>query len=81
MYCLIQVRDVMHKAFWDCLKEDLSQETPSYEQAFVLLQEVRDNLLDITLPHHTRLRQEIQDTLDLDLIKQQTEHNALDFSQ
>ena len=71
----------MHKAFWDCLKEDLAQETPSYEQAFVLLTEVRDNLLEITLPHHTRLRQEINEMLDIDLIKQQTEHGVLNFGQ
>ncbi|XP_063608808.1 T-complex protein 11-like protein 1 [Penaeus indicus] len=76
-----QVRDVMHKAFWDQLAEQLAQEPPSYEQALILLQEVRDNLLDITLPHHTRLRQEISDTLDVDLIKQQAEHGVLDFSQ
>ncbi|XP_063871825.1 T-complex protein 11-like protein 1 [Scylla paramamosain] len=76
-----QVRDVMHKAFWDHLAQELSQDPPSYEQALVLLQEVRDNLLDITLPHHTRLRQEISETLDVDLIKQQAEHGVLDFSQ
>ncbi|KAK8727247.1 hypothetical protein OTU49_009780 [Cherax quadricarinatus] len=76
-----QVRDVMHKAFWDQLAEQLSQDPPCYDQALVLLQEVRENLLDITLPHHTRLRQEISDTLDVELIKQQTEHGVLDFSQ
>ncbi|MPC60900.1 T-complex protein 11-like protein 1 [Portunus trituberculatus] len=76
-----QVRDVMHKAFWDHLAQELAQDPPTYDQAFVLLQEVRDNLLDITLPHHNKLRQEISETLDVDLIKQQTEHGLLDFSQ
>ncbi|XP_042876370.1 T-complex protein 11-like protein 1 isoform X1 [Penaeus japonicus] len=76
-----QVREVMHKAFWDQLAEQLAQEPPSYEQALILIQEVRDNLVDITLPHHTRLRQEISDTLDVELIKQQAEHGVLDFSQ
>ncbi|KAG0719969.1 T-complex protein 11-like protein 1 [Chionoecetes opilio] len=76
-----QVRDVMHKAFWDHLAHELAQDPPTYEQAFVLLQEVRQNLLDITLPHHTRLRQEISETLDVDLIRQQAEHGVLDFAQ
>nr|XP_045621954.1 T-complex protein 11-like protein 1 isoform X2 [Procambarus clarkii] len=76
-----QVRDVMHKAFWDQLASQLLQDPPCYDQALVLLQEVQENLLDITLPHHTRLRQEISDTLDVELIKQQTEHGVLDFSQ
>lgn len=76
-----QVRDVMHKAFWDHLAQELAQDPPSYDQALVLLQEVRENLLDITLPHHTRLRQEISETLDVDLIKQQAEHGVLDFAQ
>lgn len=75
-----QVKDVMHKAFWDHLAEELSQDPPSYDQALVLLQEVRDNLLDITLPHQSKLRQEISETLDVDLIKQQAEHGILDFT-
>lgn len=81
LFHFFKVRDVMHKAFWDQLAEQLAQEPQCYEQALILLQEVRDNLLDITLPHHTRLRQEISDTLDVDLIKQQAEHGVLDFSQ
>ncbi|KAK3885875.1 hypothetical protein Pcinc_009936 [Petrolisthes cinctipes] len=76
-----QVREVMHKAFWDHLGEELAQDPPSYTQALILLAEVKENLLDITLPHHTRLRQDIQDTLDADLIKQQAENGVLDFAQ
>ena len=71
----------MHKAFWDHLSQELSQDPPTYNQALVLIHEVRENLLEITLPHHTRLRQEISETLDVDLIKQQAEHDVLDFSQ
>ncbi|XP_066976771.1 T-complex protein 11-like protein 1 [Macrobrachium rosenbergii] len=76
-----QVRDVMHRAFWDQLADQLAQDPPCYEQALILLQEVRDNLIDITLPHHTKLRQEISDSLDVELIKQQAEHGILNFSQ
>lgn len=75
-----QVRDVMHQAFWDNLRDQLKQEPPVYTQAFVLLQEVRDQLLEITLPHQRRLRQEINERFDVDLIKQQAEHGVLDFA-
>lgn len=76
-----KVRDTMHKAFWDNLADQLVQKPPSYEQAFVLLQEVRDNLIDITLPHHTRLRTEISEKFDVELIKQQAEHGVLNFDE
>ncbi|RXG59453.1 T-complex protein 11-like protein 1 [Armadillidium vulgare] len=76
-----KVRDTMHKAFWDNLAEQLKEDPPDYTQAFVLLQEVRDNLLEITLPHHTRLRQEINEKFDVELIKQQAEHGVLNFEE
>lgn len=71
----------MHKAFWDNLSDQLKQDPPNYTQAFVLLQEVRDNLIEITLPHQTRLRQEIAEKFDVDLIKQQAEHGVLKFEE
>ncbi|XP_018013293.1 uncharacterized protein LOC108670340 [Hyalella azteca] len=74
-----QVRDMVHQAFWDNLKEQLSHTPPVYTQAFVLLQEVRDQLLELTLPHQLRLRQQISDKLDLELIQQQARHHVLDF--
>lgn len=76
-----QVRDVMHQAFWDNLRDQLEQQPPVYSQAFVLLQEVRDQLLEITLPHQRKLRQEIGDKLDVDLIKQQAQNGVLDFQE
>ncbi|KAB7498560.1 hypothetical protein Anas_01150 [Armadillidium nasatum] len=75
------VRETMHKAFWDNLTEQLKEDPPDYTQAFVLLQEVKDKLLEITLPHHTRLRQEINEKFDLELIKQQVEHGVLNFEE
>ena len=71
----------MHRAFWDNLREQLSEDPPVYTQAFVLLQEIRDQLLEITLPHQKKLRQEISEKLDFDLIKQQAEHGVLNFEE
>ena len=37
-----QVRDVVHKAFWDKLREELSQDPPVFSQALSLIQEVKE---------------------------------------
>ncbi|KAL7644995.1 UNVERIFIED_CONTAM: hypothetical protein RMT77_004819 [Armadillidium vulgare] len=76
-----KVRETVHKAFWDNLSEQLKEDPPDYTQAFVLLQEVRDKLIEITLPHHTRLREEINEKFDIELIKQQVEHGVLNFEE
>lgn len=42
-----QVRDVVHKAFWDKLREELNQDPPVFSQALSLIQEVKEvSLLD-----------------------------------
>ena len=69
----------MHKAFWDILSEQLNSNPIVYDQSFTLLHEVKENLIEITLPHHTKLREEINDKLDVDLIKQQAVNETLDF--
>lgn len=35
-------------------------------------------LLSLLLPHQNRLRNEIEEALDMDLLKQESEHGALD---
>jgi len=35
--------------------------------------------MELLLPHHQRLRANIDEVLDLDMIQQQAEHGALDF--
>lgn len=36
------------------------------------------NLLSLLLPHQNRLRNEFEESLDMDLLKQETEYGALD---
>ena len=36
-----QVRDVVHKAFWDKLREELNQDPPTFNQAMSLIEEVK----------------------------------------
>ena len=70
----------MHRAFWDVLESQLNESPPNFKQAMVLLTEIKENILSLLLPQHTRLRQEIEEILDLDLILQQAENGILDFA-
>ncbi|KFO77049.1 T-complex protein 11-like 1, partial [Cuculus canorus] len=74
------VRHIVHKAFWDSLEAQLKEDPPTYDHTIKLLGEIKENLLSLLLPHHTRLRNQITEVLDLDLIKQEAENGALDIS-
>lgn len=37
-----QVKDTMHKAFWELLREQLKSDPPEYSQAMILLSEIRE---------------------------------------
>ncbi|KAL1506327.1 hypothetical protein ABEB36_005714 [Hypothenemus hampei] len=73
------IKDTMHKVFWDVLREELSCDPPCYKQAFILLEEIKEILLDLLLPQHTKIKQQICEVLDIPLIKQQAEKGILDF--
>ncbi|XP_032139530.1 T-complex protein 11-like protein 1 isoform X3 [Sapajus apella] len=75
-----RVKDIVHKAFWDCLSAQLSEDPPAYDHAIKLVGEIKETLLSFLLPGHTRLRNQITEVLDLDLIKQEAENGALDIS-
>lgn len=75
-----KVKEIVHKAFWDSLSVQLSDDPPSYDHAIKLVGEIKETLLSFLLPGHTRLRNQITEVLDLDLIKQQAENGALDIS-
>jgi len=42
-----QIKEVMHKAFWDSLAESLSEDPPDYTHALVLLKEVKEVIIII----------------------------------
>ncbi|CAG9823180.1 unnamed protein product [Phaedon cochleariae] len=73
------IKETMHKAFWDVLRTQLAEEPPNYTQALNLLEEIREGLFSVLLPQHTRIKQQISEILDTDLIKQQAEKGTLDF--
>ncbi|XP_071792101.1 T-complex protein 11-like protein 1 isoform X1 [Asterias amurensis] len=73
-----QCRDIVHKAFWDTLRQQLEDDPPTYDHSITLLGEVKELLVSILLPHHDRLRTQIEEGIDLPLIQQQAEHGILD---
>ncbi|XP_053616402.1 T-complex protein 11-like protein 1 isoform X2 [Plodia interpunctella] len=73
------VKETMHKAYFDILREQLNSDPPEYKQALVLLEDVKQGLFSILLPRHTRIKEMIEEVLDTDFIKQQAENNSLDF--
>ncbi|NXF50495.1 TCP11 protein, partial [Oceanites oceanicus] len=74
-----QVKETLHKAFWDSLEEQLSASPPDYTRAIQLLQEIKEALLSLLLPRHNQLRSQIEEVLDMELIRQEAEHGALDI--
>lgn len=73
------VKEMVHKAFWDLLKEELGRDPPVYNRALILLEEIKEWLLSLLLPHQTRTQTEIKEKLDIDLIRQQVEAETLDM--
>ncbi|KAG7204914.1 hypothetical protein KM043_005306 [Ampulex compressa] len=74
-----RVKEIMHKAFWDLLADQLSADPPDYTQALVLLNEIKETLDELVLSHHSKIKENIKEVLDIDLIKQQAEKGVLDF--
>nr|XP_023396964.1 T-complex protein 11 homolog isoform X1 [Loxodonta africana] len=68
----------MYNAFWDHLREQLSSTPPDFTYALDLLEKVKGILLSLLLPRQNRLKNEIEEALDMDLLKQEAEHGALD---
>ncbi|KAM8891898.1 T-complex protein 11-like protein 1 isoform 1-T2 [Spinachia spinachia] len=74
-----QVKEIMHKAFWDCLEFQLNEEPQTYGHSIKLLSEIRETLLSFLLPGHGPLRSRIEEVLDLPLIQQEAENGVLDI--
>ncbi|MEE6480008.1 hypothetical protein FKM82_012431 [Ascaphus truei] len=74
-----RVKQIVHKAFWDCLESELNEDPPQYEHAIKLFDEIKEILLSFLTPGTNRLRTQICEVLDADFIRQQAEHNAVDI--
>nr|XP_056702723.1 T-complex protein 11-like protein 2 [Euleptes europaea] len=74
-----RVKQIVHKAFWDRLEEDLNEDPPEYEHAIKLFEEIKEILLSFLNPGANRMRSQICEVLDADLIRQQAQHDAVDI--
>ncbi|KAL3845673.1 hypothetical protein ACJIZ3_003076 [Penstemon smallii] len=70
------VRDTMEKAFWDGLMETLKQDVPDYSWVLKLIKEVRDELCELS---PSTWRQEIEQSIDLDILSQVSQMGTLDI--
>ncbi|KAL6431863.1 hypothetical protein ACFW04_007371 [Cataglyphis niger] len=74
-----RVKEIMHKAFWNLLAKKLAEDPPDYSHALILLKEIKESLDELVPPQNSRIKENIREVLDLDLIKQQAEKGVLDF--
>nr|XP_006138052.1 T-complex protein 11-like protein 2 [Pelodiscus sinensis]XP_006138053.1 T-complex protein 11-like protein 2 [Pelodiscus sinensis]XP_014436550.1 T-complex protein 11-like protein 2 [Pelodiscus sinensis]XP_025034693.1 T-complex protein 11-like protein 2 [Pelodiscus sinensis] len=73
-----RVKQIVHKAFWDLLESELNEDPPEYDHAIKLFEEIKETLLSFLTPGANRIRNQICEVLDADLLRQQVEHNAVD---
>lgn len=73
------VKENLHKAFWDILKAELNDDPPEYGQAIRLLEEIRETMLSFLNPGANRMRTQIMEVLDIDLIRQQADNDVIDI--
>ncbi|XP_028632916.1 T-complex protein 11 homolog isoform X1 [Grammomys surdaster] len=73
-------KDTMPSDFWDHLKEQLSAVPPDFSCALELLKEIKEILLSLLLPRQSRLRNEIEEALDMNFLHQQVDRGDLNVS-
>ncbi len=76
-----QIKDMMHKAFYDLLEKKVS-DPPDYEWITRLYQEIRDRLCNILVMLGRKDKYtytEIQESMDVELFGQMIKHNAFNY--
>jgi hypothetical protein len=75
------IKDTMHKAFWDLLREQLGQTPPCYDHAIQLLADIKEYFQSVLPKNNKKALDRINEILDATVIRQQAENNVLDFKQ
>ena len=52
---VLQVKKIVHQAFWDVLAAQLNEDPPEYSHALSLLAEVKQAILNLLMPQQKRL--------------------------
>ncbi|CAH8865569.1 unnamed protein product [Trichobilharzia szidati] len=71
-----QIKETMHRAFWDILRSSLESDPPDYQPALRLLEEIKQSLTELVLPNQTKLQKLIENLLDIDVAKSQLEETG-----
>ncbi|KAM8720988.1 hypothetical protein ACLKA7_006946 [Drosophila subpalustris] len=74
-----RIKTMVHKAFWDLLRQQLERQPPSYDQAIRLLGEIKEDFPQLLSAKNASLLGRINAALDEGLIRQQAERGVLDF--
>lgn len=74
-----RIKDIMTKAYWDVLREQLARDPPSFEHAISLLGEIKDWLKDVISRKNQAALERIYEVLDEAVIRQQAEQGVLNF--
>jgi|APSaa5957512535_1039671.scaffolds.fasta_scaffold37503_2 hypothetical protein len=75
-----QLRDIMKKAFWDKLEEDLKKQPPELRNVLSLLDEIKMKL-KMLVPRRKDISDDIESSIDIDHIKNMFEHGAFDHDE
>lgn len=73
------IKDTMHKAYWEILREQLERQPPCYDMAIQLLADVKDAFQSVLSKNNERALARINEILDETVIRQQAEQGVLDF--
>ncbi|KAJ8560188.1 hypothetical protein K7X08_004246 [Anisodus acutangulus] len=71
-----RVKERMEKAFWDGVMQSLNQDIPDYSWVLKLMKEVQNELCEMSPPSW---RQEIVETIDIDILSQVLNSGTLDM--
>ncbi|XP_062537087.1 T-complex protein 11-like protein 1 isoform X2 [Armigeres subalbatus] len=73
------IKDTMHKAYWEVLREQLARQPPCYDMAIQLLADIKDAFQSVLSKNNERALARINEILDETVIRQQAEQGVLDF--
>lgn len=80
-----KVKDIVHEAYWDLFKEELQSQTKEnkedrkFDISKQLLRDIRQKIVDLLLPQHSRLKQDIEDKLDSQILDQLSRVESLNL--
>lgn len=73
------IKDMIHKAFWSSIREQLNRDPPCYDDAIQLLADIKEGFSHIISKNNQKALDRICEVLDSTVIRQQAEQGVLDF--